>query len=134
TLFEIVDPKQLEIQARVPSDLQSNLRLGSQVEYSIQGNPNRLTAVMSRISPIADQASRQIEFFATPNEMIPSLSIGSFVEGNIWCSRLSSRQCSSLNNLQVIQIHSYVGVILHDKLIKLDVLGLEQHHDENAVF
>lgn len=50
TLFEIVDPKQLEIQARVPSDLQSNLRLGSQVEYSIQGNPNRLTAVMSRIS------------------------------------------------------------------------------------
>ena len=69
TLFEIVDPKRLEIQARVPSDLQSGLRLGSKIEYTIQGNPNRLTAVISRISPIADQASRQIEFL--PRRMKP---------------------------------------------------------------
>src|SRR5690606_21128590 len=40
TLFEIVNPNQLEIQARVPSEMQSSLRLGSKIEYQIQGNPN----------------------------------------------------------------------------------------------
>ena len=131
TLFEIVDPKQLEIQARVPSDLQSNLRLGSQVEYSIQGNPNRLTAAMSRISPIADQASRQIEFFATPNETIPSLSIGSFVEGNILSSRQISGQIIPLDTLQDIQNKPYVWVIRQNKLIKVNVQVLEQRYNDN---
>lgn len=131
TLFEIVDPKQLEIQARVPSDLQSNLRLGSQVEYSIQGNPNRLTAVMSRISPIADQASRQIEFFATPNETIPSLSIGSFLEGNILSSRQISGQIIPLDTLQDIQNKPYVWVIRQNKLIKVNVQVLEQRYNDN---
>src|SRR5690606_4774301 len=70
TLFEIVDPDQLEIQARVPSDMQADLKVGSKAEYRLQGTPNLLTATISRISPIADQASRQIEFFARPNESI----------------------------------------------------------------
>ncbi|MEG2807412.1 MAG: efflux RND transporter periplasmic adaptor subunit, partial [Acinetobacter sp.] len=131
TLFEIVDPKRLEIQARVPSDLQSDLRLGSQVEYSIQGNPNRLIAVISRISPIADQASRQIEFFATPNETIPSLSIGSFVEGNILSSQQISGQLIPLDTVQDIQNKSYVWVIRQNKIIKVNVQVLEQRYSDN---
>ena len=131
TLFEIVDPKRLEIQARVPSDLQSGLKLGSQVEYTIQGNPNRLTAVISRISPIADQASRQIEFFATPNETIPSLSIGSFVEGNILSSQQISGQLIPLDTVQDIQSKPYVWVIRQNKIIKVNVQVLEQRYSDN---
>lgn len=131
TLFEIVDPERLEIQARVPGDLQSGLRLGSQVEYSIQGNPNRLTAVISRISPIADQASRQIEFFATPNETIPSLSIGAFVEGNILSSRQISGQIIPLDTVQDIQNSPHVWVIRQNKILKVNIQVLEQRYNDN---
>lgn len=131
TLFEIVDPKRLEIQARVPSDLQSGLSLGSTVEYRIQGNPNVLTAVISRISPIADQASRQIEFFATPNETIPSLSIGSFVEGSILSSQQISGQIIPLDTIQDIQNQPFVWVVRQNKIVKINVQVLEQRYNDN---
>lgn len=70
TLFEIVNPDQLEIQAKLPSDQQSALKVGQKIEYKIQGNPAQLTATLSRVSPIADLASRQIEFL--PHPMNPS--------------------------------------------------------------
>lgn len=50
TLFEIVDPNQLEIQAKLPSDMQAALKVGQQIEYTIQGNPAQLTAVLTRVS------------------------------------------------------------------------------------
>lgn len=131
TLFEIVDPKRLEIQARVPSDLQSGLGLGSTVEYRIQGNPNVLTAVISRISPIADQASRQIEFFATPNETIPSLSIGSFVEGSILSSQQISGQIIPLDTIQDIQNQPFVWVVRQNKIVKANIQVLEQRYNDN---
>ena len=132
TLFEIVNPNQLEIQARVPSEMQSSLRLGSKIEYQIQGNPNTLTAAISRVSPIADQASRQIEFFARPNESIPSLSIGSFVEGNILSSQQVSGQIIPLDTIQDIQNKPYVWVIRQNKIIKVNVQVLEQRYNQNT--
>jgi len=132
TLFEIVNPNQLEIQARVPSEMQSSLRLGSKIEYQIQGNPNTFTAAISRVSPIADQASRQIEFFARPNESIPSLSIGSFVEGNILSSQQVSGQIIPLDTIQDIQNKPYVWVIRQNKIIKVNVQVLEQRYNQNT--
>ncbi|WP_313660467.1 efflux RND transporter periplasmic adaptor subunit [Acinetobacter variabilis] len=132
TLFEIVNPNQLEIQARVPSEMQSSLRLGSKIEYQIQGNPNTFTAAISRVSPIADQASRQIEFFARPNESIPSLSIGSFVEGNILSSQQVSGQIIPLNTIQDIQNKPFVWVIRQNKIIKVNVQVLEQRYNQNT--
>lgn len=68
TLFEIVDPKHLEIQAKLPSDMQAALKVGQNIEYTIQGNPASLSAVITRISPIADPASRQLEFLQNPTK------------------------------------------------------------------
>src|SRR5690606_6294739 len=131
TLFEIVDPDQLEIQARVPSDMQADLKVGSKAEYRLQGTPNLLTATISRISPIADQASRQIEFFARPNESITSLSIGSFVEGEILSSREVSGQLIPLDSIRDIQQKPYVWVIRQNKILKVNVDVLEQRYNDN---
>ncbi len=83
TLFEIVNPDQLEIQAKLPIEQQSALKVGSSIQYQIQGNSKQLHAILTRISPVADQDSRQIEFFASPKEAIDSLSIGAFINGII---------------------------------------------------
>lgn len=131
TLFEIVDPSQLEIQAKLPSDMQAALKVGQRIEYTIQGNPAQLTAVLSRISPIADPASRQIEFFAKPNETINSLSIGAFVEGNILASAQVSGQLIPLDVIQNIKDKPYVWVIRQNKIEKVPVVILEQRYRDN---
>lgn len=131
TLFEIVDPSQLEIQAKLPSDMQAALKVGQRIEYTIQGNPAQLTAVLTRISPIADPASRQIEFFARPNETINSLSIGSFVEGNILASTQVSGQLIPLDVIQNIKDKPYVWVIRQNKIEKVNLVILEQRYRDN---
>ena len=131
TLFEIVDPNQVEIQARVPSDMQASLRPGHRIEYRLQGNPDQLTAVISRVSPIADQASRQIEFFAAPNESISSLSIGSFVDGSILSSQQLSGQILPLDTIQNIQNQPFVWVIRQNKIKRVNIEILEQHYNDN---
>ena len=131
TLFEIVDPTHLEIQAKLPTEQQAALKLGSRIEYLIQGNPQKLTATLSRISPIADQVSRQIEFFARPNEAINSLSIGSFVEGAILDANQIQGQRIPLDSIQDIENKPYLWVIRQKKLIKLPIQILQQQGNEN---
>ena len=132
TLFEIIDPSHLEIQAKIPSDRQAALSLGEKIEYRLQGNPQKLTAKLIRISPIADPASRQIEFFAQPNESINSLSIGTFVEGDLLGSQSISGQIIPLDTIQDIQNSPYVWVILHNKIERVHIKVLEQHYSNNS--
>ena len=131
TLFEIVDPNQLEIQGKLPSDMQAALKVGQKIEYTIQGNPAQLTAVLTRISPVADPASRQIEFFAQPNETINSLSIGSFVEGSILSSTQISGQLIPLDVIQNLKDKPYVWVIRQKKIEKVNLVILEQRYRDN---
>lgn len=134
TLFEIVDPKHLEIQAKLPSDMQAALKVGQNIEYTIQGNSASLSAVITRISPIADPASRQLEFFAKPNQTIHSISIGAFVDGNILASQPVSGQLIPLDVIQDIKNQAYVWVIRNQKIAKVHLVILEQrYHDNSAV-
>ena len=132
TLFEIIDPSHLEIQAKIPSDLQAALSLGEKIEYRLQGNPQKLTAKLIRISPIADPTSRHIEFFAQPIESINSLSIGTFVEGDILGSQSISGQIIPLDTIQDIQNSPYVWVIRHNKIERVHIKVLEQRYSNNS--
>lgn len=131
TLFEIVDPDHLEIQGKLPSDMQAALKVGQKIEYTIQGNPAQLTAVLTRISPVADPASRQIEFFAKPNETINSLSIGSFIEGSILSSTQIQGQLIPLDVIQNLKDKPYVWVIRQKKIEKINLVILEQRYRDN---
>lgn len=132
TLFEIIDPSHLEIQAKIPSDLQAALSLGEKIEYRLQGNPQKRTAKLTRISPVADPASRQIEFFAQPIESINSLSIGTFVEGDILGSQSITGQIIPLDTIQDIQNTPYVWVIRHNKIERRPIKVLEQRYSNNS--
>lgn len=131
TLFEIVDPTQLEIQAKLPTEQQAALKVGSKIEYTIQGNTQKLTATLTRISPIADQVSRQIEFFARPNQAINSLSIGAFVDGAILDANQIQGQRIPLDSIQDLENKPYLWVIRQKKLIKLPIQILQQQVNEN---
>lgn len=132
TLFEIVDPSKLEIQAKLPAEQQALLKIGNQVEYRIQGNAQLYTANVSRVSPIADQASRQIDFYATPNQIVNSLNIGSFIDGVILGSNSISGQIIPLDTIQDIQNKAYVWVIRNQKIQQAFIQVLEQNINENT--
>ena len=131
TLFEIIDPNHLEIQAQLPSDMQAALKIGQKIEYTLQGNPNKLTATLSRISPLADPTSRQIEFFAQPNESITSLSIGSFLEGSILGTQAISGQIIPLDTVHDLPNKPYVWLIRENKIVRQNVTVLEQRYSTN---
>ena len=131
TLFEIIDPNHLEIQAQLPSDMQAALKIGQKIEYTLQDNPNKLTATLSRISPLADPTSRQIEFFAQPHESITSLSIGSFLEGSILGTQAISGQIIPLDTVHDLPNKPYVWLIRENKIIRQNVTVLEQRYSTN---
>ena len=131
TLFEIIDPNHLEIQAQLPSDMQAALKIGQKIKYTLQGNPNKLTATLSRISPLADPTSRQIDFFAKLNESITSLSIGSFLEGSILGTQAISGQIIPLDTVHDLPNKPYVWLIRENKIIRQNVTVLEQRYNTN---
>ncbi|MBK0064380.1 MULTISPECIES: efflux RND transporter periplasmic adaptor subunit [unclassified Acinetobacter] len=131
TLFEIVNPEQLEIQAKLPLEQQSALRIGQKIQYTIQGNQTPHNAVLTRVSPVADQVSRQIEFFAKPSEAINSLSIGAFIEGFILNQDQIQGQIIPLDSVQSIDHAPYVWVVRQQKLRKINIQVLEKRFAEN---
>ena len=131
TLFEIVDPDRLELQAQLPTEQQAALHVGNQIEYRIQGNPSLFTARLSRVAPIADLSSRQIEFFATPQQNIPSLSIGAFIEGDIISGQAIAGQLIPLDVIQNLDTKPYVWVIRQQKVAKVALEVLEQNYALN---
>ncbi|MDC4837764.1 efflux RND transporter periplasmic adaptor subunit [Acinetobacter baumannii] len=133
TLFEIVNPDQLEIQAKLPIEQQSALKVGSSIQYQIQGNSKQLHAILTRISPVADQDSRQIEFFASPKEAIDSLSIGAFINGIILHNDSNQGQTIplALDSIQNLQHDPFVWVIRNQTIQKVKIRVVEQRYNEN---
>ncbi len=131
TLFEIVNPDQLEIQAKLPIEQQSALKVGSSIQYQIQGNSKQLHAILTRVSPVADQDSRQIEFFAAPKEAIDSLSIGAFINGIILQNDRNQGQTIPLDSIQNLQQDPFVWVIRNQTIQKVKIRVVEQRYNEN---
>jgi RND family efflux transporter MFP subunit len=131
TLFEIVDPDHLEIQAKISNDQQGFLNIGQAIEYQVQGEKNTLHAKVSRISPVADQSSRQIEFFAEPQEKINALSIGAFVDGKLISAQQTNGQIIPLNTIQNLDTQAYVWAIRQGKINKVNIEILQNNYSEN---
>lgn len=89
-------------------------------------------ARLSRISPVADQVSRQIEFFAQPSSPIRSLSIGAFVEGFIYSQDQISGQIIPLNSIQSMDQQPYVWVVRQQKLHKVAIKLLEKRFTDDV--
>lgn len=132
TLFEIVDPNHLEIQATLPNDQQQLLNLGQKLEYRLAGQNALLTARVTRISPVVNQASRQIEFFAQPQQPINSLSIGAFIQGDLISEQQIAGQMIPLNTIQDINSKPFVWVIRQGKIEQAAVKVIQQNYSNNS--
>lgn len=83
-LFTVVNPASMRLEASVPANQLSSIRVGLPVEFSVTGYPNRpFAGRITRVSPTADPATRQVAIVATIPNAGNTLVGGLFAEGRV---------------------------------------------------
>ncbi len=87
-LYMITDPSRMKLEATVAAGQLGSLRVGSPVNFVVQGYPGRVfTGKLQRINPMADPSTRQIGVYVSiPNER-GALVGGVYAEGLIGSQR-----------------------------------------------
>jgi len=83
-LFTIVDPSSLRLEAQVPADYLRTLKVGTPVHFQLTGFGDRqLTGKVSRIVPVLDPATRQVQVLVAVPNPDRSLVAGLFADGRV---------------------------------------------------
>lgn len=129
-LFTIVDPSSMRLEASVPAEHLSQVRMGTTTNFTVSGYPGKeFTGRVTRINPVADPATRQVRIVVT----IPNTS-GGLVGGLFANGRLASQVSTGLIvPASAIDTRSSIPAVLRIKNGKVErvqvQLGL---HDEGA--
>jgi RND family efflux transporter MFP subunit len=82
-LFTIIDPSSMRLEASVPSDDLSSLKVGAKVEFTVRGYAQTFTGAIERIAPQADATTRQVPIYVTAPNAGGQLVAGLFAEGRV---------------------------------------------------
>lgn len=82
-LVTIIDPSSMRLEAAVPSEELSQLRVGASVQFSVRGYEQSFEGRIQRISPAADPATRQVPIFVQISNPGGRLVSGLYAEGRV---------------------------------------------------
>ena len=83
-ILTVIDPSQLKLEASVPSDHVGALRVGSKVEFTVQGSSDkRFTGRIASINPAVDPTTRQVRVYVLVPNSGNALVAGLFAEGRV---------------------------------------------------
>ena len=83
-LLTIIDPSSMQLQASVPSEAVSELRIGAPVEFRLNGfGDQAFTGRIVRINPEVDPITRQVQIYASGPNVSRGLVAGLFAEGRV---------------------------------------------------
>ncbi|MBV9879534.1 MAG: efflux RND transporter periplasmic adaptor subunit [Gemmatirosa sp.] len=83
-LYTVVDQSSMQLQASVPADQLSQVRIGAPVRFTVNGYPGRtFSGKVTRVAPIADPATRQVQIIASVPNAGNTLVGGLFAEGRV---------------------------------------------------
>jgi membrane fusion protein (multidrug efflux system) len=82
-LFTVIDPSSMRLEASVPSDDLSALRIGAKVEFAVRGYAQTFTGTIERIAPQADAATRQVPIYVAIPNTGGRLVAGLYAEGRV---------------------------------------------------
>jgi RND family efflux transporter MFP subunit len=83
-LFTVVDPSSMRLEASVPAEQLSQVRLGAAVRFTVNGYPGReFLGRISRVAPVADPTTRQVQIIASIPNAGNRLVAGLFAEGRV---------------------------------------------------
>jgi len=83
-VYTVVDPDSLQLEASVPTERLSDLRIGAPVRLGVNGYPGRVfEGRIARINPSADPATRQVRIYVEIPNAANALVAGLFAEGRV---------------------------------------------------
>jgi RND family efflux transporter MFP subunit len=82
-LFMVIDPSSMRLEASVPSESLSELKLGSTVDFQVRGYDQRFQGRIERIAPQADAATRQVPIYVAIPNTGGRLVAGLYAEGRV---------------------------------------------------
>jgi RND family efflux transporter MFP subunit len=83
-MFTIVNPSTMRLEASVPADQLSAIRVGAPVDFTVNGYPNRqFTGRITRINPVADPSTRQVRLIVSLPNANGVLVGGLFADGHV---------------------------------------------------
>jgi RND family efflux transporter MFP subunit len=83
-LFTVVDPKSMRLSASVPAGQIGQIRIGMPVSFTVSGYADRkFTGSVTRVSPVADPTTRQVQILASIPNSAGTLVGGLFAEGRV---------------------------------------------------
>lgn len=91
SLVTVVDPGTLRLEATVPVDQLTAVRVGRRVEFTVTGMGNqRFTGTVTRVNPSVDPATRQVRVYVSLPNRHRQLVAGLFAEGRIESARATA--------------------------------------------
>lgn len=83
-MFTVVDPSSMRLEASVPADQLSMVRVGVPVSFTITGYPDRqFLGRVTRVNPTADPATRQVRIYVSIPNAGRTLVGGLYANGRI---------------------------------------------------
>lgn len=83
-LYTIVNPSTMRLEASVPANELSSVRIGVPVDFTVNGYPNRhFTGRVTNINPVADPTTRQVRIIASIPNAGNVLVGGLFADGHV---------------------------------------------------
>ncbi|MBV8519069.1 MAG: efflux RND transporter periplasmic adaptor subunit [Acidobacteria bacterium] len=84
TLYTIIDPSEMQLEAAVAADSLQDLRVGTPIEFQVQGFDGKVFGGrIARVNPEADPTTRQIKVFAEIPNNGGALASGLFAQGRL---------------------------------------------------
>lgn len=88
-LFELVDTRELEFEATVPSEYAAAVRIGAPVLLTVTGADSSVTGRVARVNATVDEATRQVKVYLTVANPGRRLVGGLFATGRIVLHQVS---------------------------------------------
>ena len=119
----------MRLEAAVPSDDLSQLRLGAAVEFTVRGYDQTFTGRIERIAPQADPTTRQVPIFVTIPNVGGRLVAGLFAEGRV-VAQSAERLTVPVNAVNTSAQPPWVLRVTNGKTERVNVtLGLARSAD-----
>ena len=82
-LFTVIDPRSLRVDASVPAVALSDVRVGAPVTFTVNGTERKLRGTITRVSPMVNAQTKQVDIQASVPNNAGILVAGLFVEGRV---------------------------------------------------